>query len=130
MSSAPTSSAPIAVALSEDGQRIARFGHDHPMMAIDAHGAGELREASGCCGSLAQAVADCRVVICTAIGQGAAGHLAQAGVHLALVPEGTTLAEALSQYRAGTLVYGGSPTACDHGHDHGHQHAHGGGCRH
>ncbi len=71
-----------------------------------------------CCGSLAKVVADCEIVICTAIGRGAAGHLAQAGVRLAIVPEGTLVDAAVAQYRAGKLLAGGEPSACDHGHAH------------
>ena len=130
----PAPTAPIAVSVRDDGVFVARFGHDHSLLAINANGNGTLREAAGCCGSLAQAVADCRVVICTAIGQGAAGHLTQAGVPVALVAEGTTLADALARYRTGTLAFGATPSACDHGHGHDHAHHHenhhaqGGGC--
>lgn len=110
----------IAVSTSPDGAQVARFGHDFPLAAIDAAGGRTLRQAEGCCGSLAQAVADCEVVICTAIGRGAAGHLAQAGVRLAIVPEGTLVDAAVQQYRAGNLQPGGEPSACDHGPDHHH----------
>ena len=114
----PTILAPIAVATSTDGLRVTRFGHDNPVVAIDSTGTRNKREAAGCCGSLAQAVADCEVVICTAIGGGAAGHLAHAGVRLVLVPEGTEVMTAIAQYRAGRLVVGGEPSSCDHGHHH------------
>jgi predicted Fe-Mo cluster-binding NifX family protein len=123
---------PIAVSTSLDGKQVARFGHDFPLAAIDAAGVSTRRQAEGCCGSLAKAVADCEVVICTAIGRGAAGHLAQAGVRLAIVPEGTLDVAAVTLYRSGRLQAGGEPSACDHGHahDHGHDHEHstGGGC--
>ncbi|MBN8526406.1 MAG: hypothetical protein J0M02_13815 [Planctomycetes bacterium] len=115
----------IAVATSPDGRLVARFGHDFPLIAIDAGGAHAPRAAEGCCGNLAKAVADCEVVICTAIGRGAAGHLAQAGVGLAVVAEGTTVESAVAQFRAGTLSLGGGASDCDHGHDHHHA---GGGC--
>ena len=125
----------VAVATTADGQHIARFGHDFPLVAIDAAGKRTVREAEGCCGSLARAVSDCDAVICTSIGRGAAGHLSQAGVRLLLVTEGTSLDAALTAYRAGKLMPGGEPTACDHGHEHGHEHSHdhghhqsGGGC--
>lgn len=117
---------PIAVSVSPDHTTVARFGHDHPLVAIDAAGKRSLRQAEGCCGHLAKAVADCEIVICTAIGQGAAGHLAQAGVRLAVVPVGTAVEEALRRFRAGELVGGGGPSACDHGHGHDEGHCHGG----
>lgn len=119
---------PIAIATTPDGLQVARFGHDFPLVAIDAAGARSPRHAEGCCGHLAQAVADCQAVICTAIGRGAAGHLAHAGVQLVVVPEGTAVEAALRQFRAGRLAAGGEPTACDHGPEHGHRHGHGGGC--
>lgn len=126
----------IAIATSTDGQQVARFGHDFPLVAVDAAGKRSPRQAEGCCGHLAQAVSDCQAVICTAIGRGAAGHLAHAGVQLVVVPEGTAVEAALRQFRAGKLAAGGEPTACDHGHEHAHGegdghgkgHAHGGGC--
>lgn len=114
----------IAVSTSPDGGQVGRFGHDFPLVAIDAASVRTRRQAEGCCGNLAKAVADCEVVICTAIGRGAAGHLAQAGVRLAIVPEGTLVDAAVTQYRAGKLLAGGEPSACDHGHDHEHA-AHG-----
>lgn len=110
----------VAVSTAADGVLVARFGHDFPLVAIDAAGVRTRREAEGCCGSLAKEVADCEIVICTAIGRGAAGHLAQAGVRLAIVPEGTQVDAAVAQYRAGKLLAGGEPSACDHGHDHDH----------
>jgi hypothetical protein len=110
---------PIAVATSPDGALVARFGHDFPLLAIDAAGTRDRRQAEGCCGSLAQAVADCDVVICTAIGRGAAGHLATAGVRLAIVAEGTPVDAAIADWRAGRLRPGGEASTCDHGHDHG-----------
>lgn len=124
---------PIAVATSPDGQQVARFGHDFPLVAIDVAGVSTRRQAEGCCGNLAKAVADCELVICTAIGAGAAGHLAQAGVRLAIVPEGTLVEAAVALYRCGRLPTGGEPSACDHrpGADHGHDHGHNaasGGC--
>jgi hypothetical protein len=115
--------ASLAVSTSPDGLQVARFGHDFPLVAIDATGTYTRRQAEGCCGSLAKAVADCEVVVCTAIGRGAAGHLAQAGVRLAVVPEGTLVTAVVAQYRAGRLVIGGEASACDHGHAH-HDHAH------
>jgi predicted Fe-Mo cluster-binding NifX family protein len=115
---------PIAVSTSPDGKQIDRFGHDFPLSAIDAAGVSTRRQAEGCCGSFAKAVSDCEVVICTAIGRGAAGHLAQAGVRLAIVPMGTLVDDAVQQYRSGQLQAGGEPSACDHGHTHDH-HAHG-----
>ncbi len=118
---------PIAVATSPDGAQVARFGHDFPLVAIDAAGGRSPRHAEGCCGTLAQAVADCEIVICTAIGRGAAGHLAQAGVRLVIVPEGTAVEAAMAAYRAGTLQAGGEPSACDHGHG---DHEAGHGCTH
>jgi hypothetical protein len=121
---------PIAVSTSPDGKQVGRFGHDFPLMAYDATGAGSQRQAEGCCGNLAKAVADCETVICTAIGRGAAGHLAQAGVRLTIVPAGTLVETAITQYRAGSLLPGGEPSDCDHGHDHDHGHAHKGGCAH
>ena len=120
--------ATIAVSTTPDGLLVGRFGHGFPVTAIDSEGNSSLRQAEGCCGHLAKAVADCAVVICTAIGQGAAGHLAQAGVRLAIVPEGTAVAEALVTYRSGSLVQAGAPSACDHSHD--HDHAADGGCGH
>jgi len=98
---------PIAVATSPDGAQVARFGHDFPLVAIDAAGGRSPRHAEGCCGTLAQA-----------------------GVRLAIVPEGTLVDAAVTLYRAGRLQAGGEPSACDHGHDrdHGHDHSAGGGC--
>ncbi len=116
--------ASIAIATSPDGKQVARFGHDFPLLAIDAAGTRSQRSAEGCCGALAQAVADCDVVICTAIGRGAAGHLAQAGVRLAIVPEGTLVDVVMAQHRAGTLAIGGEASACDHGHHHAQDHGH------
>lgn len=115
----------IAVAIAADGVSVGRFGHDHRVVAIDAAGIRQPRQADGCCGNLARAVADCELVICTAIGGGAAGHLAKAGVRLAVVPDGLTVDEALRRHRDGSLVAGGSPTACTHDHGDGHGHAHG-----
>ncbi len=114
--------ASIAISTSPDGKQVARFGHDFPLIAIDASGTRGQRSAEGCCGNLAKAVADCDVVICTAIGRGAAGHLAQAGVRLAVVPEGTLVDAVMAQHRAGTLAIGGEASACDHGHHHDHGH--------
>ena len=107
---------PIAVSTSADGRLVARFSHDFPLLAVDAAGERKPREAEGCCGSLAKAVADCEAVVCTAIGRGAAAHLAEAGVQLVVVPEGTTVEAAIASYRAGGLKAGGTPTACAHGH--------------
>jgi len=87
----------IAVSTSPDGAQVARFGHDFPLAAIDAAGGRTQRQAEGCCGSLAQA-----------------------GVRLAIVPEGTLVDAAVTQYRAGKLQPGGEPSACDHGPDHHH----------
>jgi predicted Fe-Mo cluster-binding NifX family protein len=86
------------------------------VVAIDATGVSSRREAEGCCGSLAKAVADCEAVVCTAIGRGAAAHLAEAGVRLVVVPEGTTVEAAIAGYRTGGLPNQGAPTACTHGH--------------
>ncbi len=110
----------IAVSTSPDGTLVGRFGHDFPLVAIDAADARTPRQADGCCGNLAKSVADCSVVICTAIGRGAAGHLSQAGVQLAIVPEGTAVAAAVARYRSGELQPGGEASACDHGHEHQH----------
>ncbi len=120
----------FAVSTTEDGLAVARFGHDFPLFAYAPSGVPERRMAEGCCGHLAQAVSDCAAVVCTAIGGGAANHLAQAGVQLIVVPVGTPVAAAVATYRAGRLQPGGKPTACDHGHDHAHAHAGGGCCGH
>lgn len=122
---------PIAVSTTPDGAQVARFGHDFPLVAVDTAGVRTPRHAEGCCGNLAKLVLDCEVVICSAIGRGAAQHLEQAGVRLAVVPEGTAVDAAVAQYRAGTLSAGGKASPCGHGHEHGHEHAHAAGscCR-
>jgi predicted Fe-Mo cluster-binding NifX family protein len=115
----------IAIATHPESLEVERFGHEYPILLHEVEDM-ELKNTQlvpaqgGCCGSLAQRLASADVVICTAIGEGAANHLRELGVAVAVVPEGVPSATAIAAWITQTLEAGDFEASPCHGHSDGH----------
>lgn len=115
----------IAISAHPESQQVERFGHEFPILLLDIDGM-ELRSSrqlapqAGCCGTLARRLVGADVLICTGLGQGAARHLHEIGVDVAVVPEGVAVTAALASWTTQALQPGGAqPTDCHGGASHG-----------
>lgn len=123
----------IAISAHPESMQVERFGHDFPVLLLEVEGqevrsTRQLAPQAGCCGTLAKRLDGASVLICTGLGQGAARHLKNLGVDVAVVPDGVPLADALAMWTSQTLQTGtAEPTAC---HDHSEDASHSAGCGH
>lgn len=115
----------IAISTNSDSQQVERFGHDFPVLLLDVEAetvqsTRQLEPQSGCCKTLAKRLDGAAVLLCTGVGQGAARHLSDLGVAVAVVPEGVTVQAAMESFLTQTLKTGEfATTECDgHGGDH------------
>jgi predicted Fe-Mo cluster-binding NifX family protein len=110
----------IAVSTNSDSQMVERFGHDFQILLLSVDGqeitkTEVLAPQAGCCRGLAQRIKGAEVLLCTGMGQGAARHLKDFGVDVAVVPEGVRVTTAITAWTAKTLPTGtAEPTACNH----------------
>jgi predicted Fe-Mo cluster-binding NifX family protein len=118
----------IAISTHPETHCVERFGHEMPIVMLDVEDAQlkssrQLEQEGGCCRTLAQRIKDADILLCTGIGQGAARHLRDFGVQVALVPEGTNVADALTALEAQALESGNvQPSTCQ-GHHEGAAHS-------
>jgi predicted Fe-Mo cluster-binding NifX family protein len=111
----------VAIATHPESQNVERFGHDFPVLLLDIEGQ-ELRGTQllepqdGCCRHLAARLKGADVLICTGLGQGAAKHLKDFGVDVAVVPEGVPASAALATWSAQTLDPSAAESSACGGH--------------
>jgi predicted Fe-Mo cluster-binding NifX family protein len=115
----------IAISTHPESKLVERFGHDFPVLLLEmeAHQVRTsrvLEPQSGCCRTLAERLKGADVLICAGVGPGAARHLQDFGVAIALAPQGVAVEAALTSFMSQALRTGDvEPTRCS-GHDPGH----------
>lgn len=110
----------IAIATTANGI-VGRFGHEGSVVVHDGAAAPETIAMEGCCGTIIARLVGTDVLLCTAIGEGALHHLAEAGIRVAMVQPGLPAADAVRRFRAGSLATRRTAaSACAHTpHQHG-----------
>lgn len=108
----------IAISTHPNSQLVERFGHDFPVFLLEVESqqvraTKRLEPQSGCCRTLAERLKGADVLICAGVGAGAARHLQDFGVAVALAPEGATVEAALTSFLNQSLRTGDvQPTEC------------------
>ncbi len=123
----------VAVAAHPESRQVERFGHDFPVVLFEFEGEavrekGTIPPQAGCCRTLVNQLEGASILICTGLGQGAARHLREREIGVALVPEGVELTDALEALSRQVLQGSEAVASSCCGGGHGHDHASHGGC--